>query len=356
VSRCVLLAAGLLVAAPPAVRASEVWREQSQKTVDVAGIRSLQIVNSRGRVDLLPSPDGKLHLTALKIVRVREHERAQEVARGIVVETGARGDRYHVEVHYQKRHYIRVGFWDLFKSGGLTFPRHEVRIAAQVPRGLSLDVRETSGDVFSDGMDGPQVLRSTSGDVEVRTAGGRVDASTTSGDVTANGLKRGRLSTVSGDLMARQVAGPLRASSTSGSITVVGAEDSLDLSSVSGDIRADRAPRGLQAETSSGTIVAGPTSGTVSVGTSSGDVRLALHEPLISVEGTTSSGDIQVRLTPAIRCRLDLETSSGSLDVSVPMGMQTVTRRSVKGTVRGGQTPVVFHTSSGDITVTEGGD
>jgi len=356
VSRRVLLAAGLLLTASPAVRASEVWREQSQKSIDVAGIRSLEIVNSRGRVDLLPSPDGRLHLTALKIVRVREHERAEEVARGIVVETAARGDRYLVEVRYQKRHYVRVDFWDLFKSDGLTFPRHEVRIAAQVPPGLSVEVRETSGDVFSDRMNGPQVLRSTSGDVEVRGAGARVDASTTSGDVTATGLKRARLSTVSGDLMARQVAGPLRASTTSGSITVSGAEDSLDLNSVSGDIRADRAPRGLQAGTTSGSIVVGPTSGTVSVGTSSGDVRLVLHEPLASVEGSTSSGDIQVRLALAIRCRLDLETSSGSLDVSVPMGMQTVTRRSVKGTVRGGQTPVVFHTSSGDITVTEGGE
>ncbi len=353
-----LAAAGVLLTAPAPAGAGayDIWREQSEKTVAAGGLTSLEIANSRGRVDLYPSPDGKLHLTALKIVRDGDRERAQETAREIVVEAGVRGDRFLVEVHYQKHRYIRIGLWDLFKSGGMSFPRYEVRIAAQVPRGLAVSVRETSGDIRSDRVAGPQVLKSTSGDIEILAAGDRVDASSTSGDVSATGLRQARLGSVSGDLVARQVRGSLRASTTSGGITVSDAEDSLALTSVSGDIRTDRAPRGLRAGTTSGTIVARAVSGMVHVGTASGDVSLALREPLRGVEGSTTSGDIELRLEPAIRCAIDLRTSSGSLDISLPMGMHTVTRRSVKGTIRGGTTPVVLHTASGDITVMGGGE
>ncbi len=351
----VLALAAVLVADRPALAGDEVWREQSQKTVEVRGFSSLEIDNARGRVDLLPSPDGRLHLTALKIVRVGRRERAQEVARGIVVEAGIRGGRYLVDVRYQQRRRIRIGLSDLFTVDGRMFPRYEVRIAAEVPPGLAVVVRETSGDIRSDGVSGPQVLRSTSGDIEVRSAGDRVEASSTSGDVSADGLRQARVSSVSGDLVIRQVAGPLRASTSSGDITVTGAEDSLALSSVSGDLHADRAPRGLRAESSSGEVVARAVSGMVRVGSSSGDVTLGLREPLLGVEASTSSGEIRLDLDPAVRCALDLRTSSGSLEVGLPMEMRSVSRRSVTGTIRGGRTPMVLHTTSGDITVMGGG-
>jgi hypothetical protein len=350
-----LALAAVLWADRPALAGDEVWREQSQKTVEVRGFSSLEIDNSRGRVDLLPSPDGRLHLTALKIVRVGRREDAQELARGIVVEAEVRGDRYVVNVQYQKHRNIRIGLWDLFRFDSRAFPHYEVRIAAEVPPGLAVVVRETSGDVRSDGIAGPQTLRSTSGDIEVRSARGRVEASSTSGDVTANGLRQARVSSVSGDLVIRQVAGPLGASTSSGDITVTGAEDSLALSSVSGDLHADRAPRGLHAESSSGEVVARVVSGTVRVETSSGDVTLSLREPLVRVEVSTSSGEIRLDLDPAVRCALDLRTSSGSLDVGLPMEMRSVSRRSVAGTIRRGRTPVVLHTTSGDITVMDGG-
>ena len=88
--------AALLLPVRAAHAEDEVWREQSQKTVEVRGFSTLQIDNARGRVDLVPSADGRLHITALKIVRSGRQERAQELASRIVVETGMSGDRYRV--------------------------------------------------------------------------------------------------------------------------------------------------------------------------------------------------------------------------------------------------------------------
>lgn len=390
--RCMqVVVMALLLGVSPAAAERGVLREQSDQTVEIKGFKSLEIINSRGRVDLVPSPDAKLHVTALKIVRVGKTERAEAVARGIVVETGIQDDRYVVEVRYQKRHNIRISFWDLFRVDGVNLPRYEVRITAQVPKGLPISVRGSSGDIRSEGLAAAQVLRSTSGDIEVFSAAGPLEVSSSSGDVTVTGVReakvksvsgdvvvhqatgplkastssggvsvadaRGELSisTVSGDVQVRQVAGALRASTSSGGISVTGARDSLSLSTVSGDIEADAAPRGLEAGTSSGAVDVRGVTGMVKVGTVSGDVRLSLREPLRGVEAGTTSGEIRLALDSAVGCSLDMRTTSGTIEVEQPMQMKNISRRSVSGVIRGGKTPVVLHTTSGDITVVGAG-
>jgi DUF4097 and DUF4098 domain-containing protein YvlB len=160
---------------------------------------------------------------------------------------------------------------------------------------------------------------------------------------------------VSGDVVVQKATGSLRASTSSGEISVTGAADSLALKTVSGDIRADAAPRGLDAETSSGDIVVRGVAGAVRVGTVSGDVRLSLREPLRGVNATSSSGGIRLQLGPTVGCALDMRTSSGTIEVEQPMQMKTVSRRNVSGVIRGGRTPAVLQTVSGDITVAGGG-
>jgi len=234
-------------------------------------------------------------------------------------------------------------------------PLYEVRITCQVPRGLAVKARETSGEIKSEGIAGSQVLESTSGDIEVLSADAAVEATSTSGEVSVSGARQLRVRSVSGDVSVKQVAGPLRASTTSGSITVSGAEDSLSLSSVSGDIRADRAPHGFSAETTSGEVVARGVSGTIRVGSTSGDVLLAVRQPLRGLDAGTSSGGIRVELDSNIACALDMHTTSGDMDVRMPMQMKNASRRGVSGSIRGGSTPVTLRTTSGDITVTGGG-
>jgi hypothetical protein len=336
-----------LVQAQPATADDSAWREQSDQTVEAHGLTTLEIRNARGRVDLVASPDGRIHLTAIKIVRVADRERARDLAGDVTVETDARDGRYRVVVIYPGRHSIRFGLADFFS--GLR-PRFEVRITAQVPSGLAVDVRESSGDIRSEGLAGPQTLASSSGDIEVRSAAG-VRASSSSGNVTAIGLRGGRVSSTSGDLSLEQISGPLGASTSSGDITIRGAQDSLVLSSVSGDIDLDRAPRGLQVRTSSGKVVARAIAGEVEAGSVSGALRLGVREPLRRLEARTSSGAIRIALDPAVRCAIEMHTSSGSLDVKMPIQMRAASRTGLTGTVRGGSTPVMLRSVSGDITV-----
>lgn len=334
--------------ATPAV-AADVWREQSRQDVERRGLSVLEIRNARGRIDITPSTDGRIHLTALKIVRHVSEARARRLAEDVVVETGRSGDRYRVEVRYPDRVTIDFGLF------GVKDRSCEVRIAAQVPPDLAIDAHTASGEIRSEGISAAQTIRSVSGDVEVLAAGGPVQLSSTSGRIDASGLGRGKVNTVSGDLSVDGVRGPLRASSTSGAIQITGADDSLSLSTVSGDIQLDRAPRGLVIHSSSGHLSARSTAGSVTAGTVSGDIDLGAREPLRSISASTSSGAIHVTLDDQVRCALDLHSSSGTLDVGMPIEMHSMTRRAIQGRVRGGSTPVTLRTVSGDITVMGGG-
>jgi len=345
----VVLAA--LVALPGAA-AAETLREQSRLDVERRGLDVIEIRNSRGRIDISPSTDGRIHLTALKIVRLTSQSRAREVADAIEVETVRSGDRYRVVVHYPERMSLRLGFLQALSGWESSY---EVRIAAQVPPDLSVDAHSSSGEIASDGITALQVLGSVSGDVDVRAAGGPVQLSSTSGKIEASHLGHGKASTVSGDLIIDGVHGPLRATSTSGAIRITGADDSLSLSTVSGDIRLDRAPRGLVMRSSSGHLAARMTSGLVNAGTVSGDIDLGAREPLRGITASTSSGAIHLMLDDQVRCELDLHSSSGTLDVGMPIEMHSTTHRAIQGRIRGGSTPVNLRTVSGDITVMGGG-
>ena len=154
---------------------------------------------------------------------------------------------------------------------------------------------------------------------------------------------------------AEEVGGPLDAHTTSGELVVMVALDSLDLGTVSGDIRVERAPRGIVATSTSGSIETREAAGVVRLSTSSGDVSVRLVPPLARVEISSSSGDIAVRLAEGVGCEIELKTSNGTVDTSVPLEVSSFTRHRVAGRVRGGTTPVVLRSSSGDIVLTGGG-
>jgi hypothetical protein len=349
----ILAIAGPAGAGPPAA-AGEVWREQSEKTIDATNLAGIKIENPRGEVSVRRGAGGRLHLTALKIVRANDREQSARFARGTQVVTSTEDGKWIVKVRYPQRQSIHLSFWDMFSCFEL--PRVEVRLDVEVPEAFSVWANSTSGDLATEEIAGPQVLESTSGDISVRGARAPLKVSSTSGDVIAVDVGRASLETVSGDLEAERVRGLLRASTTSGEISVKAAQDSLQLGTVSGDIRVDAAPLGLSARTTSGEISAQSAGGVVRLESSSGDVRVTLAGPLRGADVSTVSGDIEASLLGALGCTLEMRTTNGTLDLDVPLSVKTVSRYLVTGVVRNGTPPVRLRSSSGDIHLTGAGD
>jgi DUF4097 and DUF4098 domain-containing protein YvlB len=116
-------------------------------------------------------------------------------------------------------------------------------------------------------------------------------------------------------------------------------------------------------------IVNGAGTGRTGIGTGSGDVRvtgvqgpLSLHTASgnIEVEGTpaapwnlaASSGDIRVVLSGAPAFDLEASSSSGRIESEAPVTVSgQLSRRALRGQVRGGGPAVAISTASGDIQI-----
>jgi hypothetical protein len=347
---CLILIA--LAAHPAAARADE-WREQSEKTVEARGLSSLAVENARGLIRIRPSSDGRIHLTALKIVRSNRRERAQNIARDIRVGLDQQGDRLVVKVHYPQNQQLRVGFWEMFSC--FEWPKLEVRIGLDVPPAMAVTLNSTSGDLETEGMNGTQRLDTTSGNISVDGAGASIVASTTSGDISFAQVMSADLHSVSGDVEIDGMRGDLKAGTTSGDVMVKAVTGSATITSVSGEIQVLGSPRGLKARTVSGEIVARDAAGDVRLESASGSVTLAAAREMRRAEVNTASGDIVMSLAPSLGCEIEMHTSNGALDAALPIQVRNVSRHSMTGVIGNGATPVFLRSSSGDINVKSAG-
>jgi hypothetical protein len=346
--RWVILALTLAV---PAAAGAETLREQSQRSVEIPGVNRILAQNARGRIEVRTGEDRALHLTALKIVRAVDGRTARRLAESTIVELSRDGDRYEIRVRYPHSS-SHINFWQ--GMGELTIPRIEVRLALEVPPGVAVELDGASADLQGEGVRGPLILHSASGDADLHACTGEVRIATSSGDVTIEGSRAATVTTVSGDIHVSLTRGPLRLHTSSGDVAVGEVGDSLAVDTVSGDIVVSRATAGATLGTSSGGIALRHAAGRVRAHTVSGDVKALLEHPLRGAEIVTSSGEIGVGLEDAVACALEMHTSSGSLDIDVPCRTQTLTRQMVSAVVRQGTTPVVLRSVSGDITVTRG--
>ena len=181
-----------------------------------------------------------------------------------------------------------------FSSSRLTiehrYPRgrgrsSDVRYEVSVPRGARL------------------VLRTTSGDVQVRATGGEVEVNTTSGDVTLEDVGRVEVGSVSGDVTLRGAKGNVEATTTSGSVEATDVEGDLHLGSTSGDVVVVNAKgRDVELSTTSGEV---SYTGTVDPGG-----RYEFH---------SHSGTIDVAIPSATNARFSIETFSGEIDSDFPI-------------------------------------
>jgi hypothetical protein len=341
----------LALAVPAPARARDVLRERSSRVVEAAGLSAVSVDLGHGDLRASPSADGKVHVTAHKLVRSRSREESLRLSREVRVETAHQGSQFVIRVRHPGQRSIRVGLWDLFHD--FEMPNSSIVIQLELPSGLPLYAAASSGDIETERLTAPQSIRTASGDVDIHAAGA-VQVSTSSGDLQLDGVARTYVRTVSGDAVIESARGPVDAHTTSGDLRVHEAADSLLIGTVSGDLEVDGASRGLAATTTNGEIHVDRAAGRVQIGTSSGGVDLHVVPPLGEVSVTTGSGDIDLRIDRRIGARLELRTSNGSLLMDEPIQGTSLSRRRATGQLRKGSTPILLRSASGDIHVMTG--
>jgi len=173
----------------------------------------------------------------------------------------------------------------------------------------------------------------------------------------------------SGSQSIGDIAGPVEASSGSGSLQIGSIGGNVTASTGSGSIRVEAVTGALRAETGSGSVVLEETAGDVEVETGSGSVRVhgvrgalevSTGSGAIEAEGDlaadwrlhASSGGIRVRIPSDAAFELRARTSSGHIDSNHPVTVVgKLSRKEMRGTVRGGGHLLELKTSSGSIRI-----
>jgi DUF4097 and DUF4098 domain-containing protein YvlB len=341
-----IVATVFLVATAGSARAEEV-REQSSRDWEARGLDRIQVDNPRGETSVLASRDGRVHLSALKILRHSERRGAQALSRATILEADTRPGTLEVRVRYSQQT-IHLDLWDVMK--GIELPEVEVRLVLEVPPELRVSLNSASGDLRSAGLSGRQDLKSASGDIDVSDATGSLHVDTRSGDATLDAIASAVIGTASGSVVITSARGSVAVNTSSGDVRIDSASDSVRIATESGEVRVGLARGGLDVQTASGDVVARG-SGRVRIRTGSGEAKVALIAPLQLADLATSSGDVIVRLAPGIDCRVDADAGSGDVEVELPLEVRTMHGNHIVGRLGRGIAGIVIRSSSGSVNV-----
>ena len=118
------------------------------------------------------------------------------------------------------------------------------------------------------------------------------------------------VNTASGDVTATTAGGPVKVETASGDVFVEHADTDVSINTASGDVQVGYTGGELRVSAVSGDLSIGDVRGTLGARTVSGDIAVtALTSG--QAELVTTSGDVQVAVTPGIGVYLDLSSLSG---------------------------------------------
>jgi DUF4097 and DUF4098 domain-containing protein YvlB len=205
----------------------------------------------------------------------------------------------------------------------------------QVPAETRLRSATGSGSQTIGDIQGPVDASSGSGSLELGNIGGDVEASTGSGSIRIEAVDgKLRAKTGSGSIKGYEIAGSVRTSSGSGSVEIQ-----------------QTAPGGVEVETGSGSIELNGVRGALRARTGSGRITVD-GVPTGDWELRASSGSINLRLNEDVGFELRARTSSGSIESDHPVTVTgKLSKRELRGQVRGGGPLLEVHTSSGSIRI-----
>lgn len=176
--------------------------------------------------------------------------------------------------------------------------------------------------------------------------------------------------TGSGSQTISGVTGPVEAATGSGKLTLTNIGGAANVRTGSGAIRAEGIGGAFEAHTGSGSVLmtqAAPGDVVVTTGSGSselhgvvGSLRVRAGSGRIEVDGQqegawdldTGSGSVRIRLPADAAFDLDAESNSGGIVIDHPVTVQgKVSKRHLRGEVRGGGELLSIDTGSGEIRI-----
>lgn len=331
-----------------------VHRESVEKVIPAEGKTSIHVSNPTGLIKIRPASGSEVILEAKKIAKAKVKDEAVELAESARVRVVEGGEGIEIDVELPSREKHKSIFGRILK---LSVTRNvTVEIYLQVPASMELHLSSTSGDIDVEGTLAGGHIGATSGDVWVSECGGNFSVGVASGDVEISHIDGDlQLSSASGNVTVKEIGGSVGVSTASGDFVGRDIEGSFTLDGASGEVTVDHCKGQIEVSTASGDVWLKEVSAKVTVDTSSGDVTVHTYSKrAIDVGISCSSGDVEFMAAAGSSYHLEISSVSGGIYCKVPLSVEKVSRRELRGDVGSGRGKVILSTSSGDIRVLEG--
>ncbi|MDR7418297.1 MAG: DUF4097 family beta strand repeat-containing protein [Armatimonadota bacterium] len=272
---------------------------------DVAPGRRVAVHNVWGDVKLAPSPDARLHATAVTRAWGRDETAATALRDAVYVTAADDGEGPVIRVEAPTREASR---------------RFRVDFTLQVPEGVDVEVSQAKGDVEAAGLRAGFDAAVASGDVTVRDHVGRIRVEAARGNVIAHAC--------TGEVVVKARHGRVAMTAVTGPVVVRVMHGDVTLRQPAGPVQFDL-------ETARGDIA----------------VEVAQFAPGTASHASTVSGDVAVRLGPRAACRLRATVTAG--DIEAPAGLIDghESDRALRGVWGAPDASLELSTVSGDVTI-----
>ncbi|RRA48688.1 DUF4097 family beta strand repeat-containing protein [Acidipila sp. EB88] len=311
---------------------------------------TITIDNGRGDVEISPSTDDRIHVTAHQLAHVadRDKDKAFQNTRPVLAVHGSSAT-----VTVPERSGVEVKLVVLVPdSAACTVSTHHGDLSVSGLR-KALTVNQDHGSVALDSLGGPVRLKMDHGDVHARALTSDLAIEGWADDVTASDIG-GRV-TLNGDFM-----GDTELDTVKGSVGFHSHRTDLDLAHMDGhfsldsdNLKIDGASGGVKLKTRSKDVEVTGLSGDATIVDSNSDVSVTGRKPLGTVTIENNTGDVTLAVPAAVGFSIHGQTGQDDeLSSEFPL-TQSVEggRKQIAGQVGAGGPHIELSTLHGDLRI-----
>lgn len=325
---------------------TETTLEDIVEVIPVAPSGKLTIDADFGAIDVQSADTDNVSVRVRRAAQLKEDRRAGEILKNFDVQMTHAA----VDVKIEAKFRGPVKQWKKAKK------RLDVQFEIVVPRNYTLDLKTADaeisvvdivGDVSVHTVRARLRLQNITGHIDGTTSGGNVDLKAFEGDAT--------LRTSGGNIAIDGGTGDVKAKTSGGNIQMMGVIGAVNGETSGGTVTLRGCKGGADVKTAGGSIEV-ENDGPVLAKTSGGFIHCLLQEAVSSqnllLDLETTGGSINVSLVPDIAATVEARVLGGSVTTEFPVAVETtgtVKPDQLRGTINGGGSLLKLFSVGGNV-------
>jgi DUF4097 and DUF4098 domain-containing protein YvlB len=279
-----------------------------------------------GTIDVAAGADDKIDISAHRKIESNNEAQEKEYLAAAPVQVTKEGNTITIRARRQQKDH------NLSWSGSCNM---DARYTVRVPRNFHSELRTGGGTIIGAELTGTMSADTSGGKLKFTHLRGPTGATTSGGSIELNGCE-----------------GPVKVDTSGGRIDAIDGSGSLEAHTSGGSIVVRNFGGDTKVETSGGRLTFENINGKITGRSSGGSITARLKSPVPGdVNLETSAGSIEVTVPPDAGLDVEAEASSGRVTSELPfVGIRT-DREQMKGKINGGGKSLVLRSGAGSISI-----